>query len=197
MGLVPVNFRPGDTTIASSRPLPSPARVRRICLPPSPSTKHESSSRSPIPCEMDDPARRLGPPAALLLRLRPTLLAGAFAAAALDPRGVAGFYYHPRMVAVVHLVTLGWITASILGALYLVGPMALRLPLPARRGDFAAFGAYAIGVTGMVGHFWLAEPRGMVWGAALVTAALLHVGVRVLRALPAAPLSPVRLPCGL
>jgi hypothetical protein len=117
-------------------------------------------------------------------------LAAAFASAALDPLGLAGFYYHPRMVAVVHLVTLGWITASILGALYLVGPMALRLPLPARRGDVAVFGAYALGVTGMVAHFWLAEPRGMVWGAALVTAALLHLGVRVLRALPAAPLPP-------
>lgn len=115
-------------------------------------------------------------------------LAAAFAAVALDPRGLAGFHYHPRMVAVVHLVTLGWVTASILGALYLVGPMALRLPLPARRGDAVVFGAYAVGVVGMVAHFWLAEPRGMVWGAALVTAAVLHLGARVLRALPAAPL---------
>lgn len=56
-------------------------------------------------------------------------LATAFAAVALDPRGVAGFFYHPRMLAIVHLVTPGWITASILGALYLVGPIALRTEL--------------------------------------------------------------------
>jgi hypothetical protein len=38
-----------------------------------------------------------------------------------DPRGVSGFFYHARMVGIVHLVTLGWITASILGSLYIVG----------------------------------------------------------------------------
>jgi len=36
---------------------------------------------------------------------------------ALDPRGVSGFFYHSRMLAIVHLVRLGWITASILRAL--------------------------------------------------------------------------------
>src|SRR5690606_5046432 len=81
-------------------------------------------------------------------------LAAAFAAVALDPRGVAGFYYHPRMVAVVHLVTLGWITASILGAVYMIGPMALRMPMPARTADRWAFGLFATGVIGMVIHFW-------------------------------------------
>src|SRR6185503_7843074 len=58
-------------------------------------------------------------------------LALAFAAVAADPRGVSGFFYHARMLAVVHLVTLGWITASILGSLYLVGPIALRAEFPA------------------------------------------------------------------
>ena len=53
-------------------------------------------------------------------------LAFAFGAVALDPRGVSGFFYHARMLGIVHLVTLGWITASILGSLYVVGPIALR-----------------------------------------------------------------------
>ena len=46
--------------------------------------------------------------------------------------GVGGFTLgsialirRPRALAVVHLVTLGWITASILGALYMIVPMAL------------------------------------------------------------------------
>lgn len=115
-------------------------------------------------------------------------LAAAFAAVALDPRGVAGFFYHPRMVAVVHLVTLGWITSSILGAIYMIGPMALRLPMPARAADRWAFGLFVEGVTGMVVHFWIAEASGMVWSAGMVTLALLHVALRVLRALPAAPI---------
>ncbi|HEX5715205.1 MAG TPA: hypothetical protein VF179_03535 [Thermoanaerobaculia bacterium] len=115
-------------------------------------------------------------------------LAAAFAAVALDPRGVAGFYYHPRMVAIVHLVTLGWITSSILGAVYMIGPMALRMPMPARAADRWAFGLFVAGVSGMVIHFWIAEPSGMAWAAGMVTLAVSRVAWRVLGALPAAPI---------
>ena len=90
-------------------------------------------------------------------------LAAAFATAALDPRGVGGFFYHPRMLAVVHLVTLGWIGSSILGAIYVVGPLAFRMPLPAGRVDYAAFASYAVGVVGLVGHFWTDTPAGSAW----------------------------------
>jgi hypothetical protein len=41
-------------------------------------------------------------------------LATALAALAVTPRSLVGFFYHPRLLAVVHLVTLGWISASIL-----------------------------------------------------------------------------------
>src|SRR5262245_43780339 len=54
------------------------------------------------------------------------------------PRAVAGFFYHSWMVAIVHLVTLGWITFSILGAISIVGPLALGMPMPARRADYWA-----------------------------------------------------------
>jgi hypothetical protein len=105
-------------------------------------------------------------------------LGEAFALLVAAPVTFSGFFYHPKMVAVVHLVTLGWITGSILGALYLVAPMALMAKLPARRTDFAACGVYAVGVLGMVSHFWLDSPRGMVWSAATVTLALLWVAAR-------------------
>jgi hypothetical protein len=62
-------------------------------------------------------------------------LAAALAVAALDTRGVGGFFYHPRMLAVVHLMTSGWISSSILGPIYIVGPLAFRMPLPARPAD--------------------------------------------------------------
>ena len=55
-------------------------------------------------------------------------LALGFAALVVSPGLPAGFFHHPRMVALVHLVTLGWITSSILGAFYIVGPLALRMP---------------------------------------------------------------------
>jgi hypothetical protein len=128
-------------------------------------------------------------------RLLPTLyfaashiaLALAFGAVAWDPLGVAGFFYHARMLAVVHLVTLGWITSSILGALYLVGPIALRVTFSARWTDYTAFALVAIGIIGMVAHFWIAEYGGMAWSAATVTAGILIVAGRVLPSLSSAP----------
>lgn len=111
----------------------------------------------------------------------------AFLVAAVAPHTLVGFYYHPRMLAVVHLVTLGWITGSILGALYLILPMALRSPLPARAADRWALAAFVIGTLGMVSHFWIGEASGMVWSALLVVAAIARVGWRVLAALRRAP----------
>jgi len=134
----------------------------------------------------------------LYLGLAHASLAVALAVVAVDPGGVAGFYYHPRLVAVVHMVTLGWISGSILGALYLVGPLAFRTSLLARRGDYIAFASFAIGVVGMVSHFWIESLSGMAWSALLVLASLGHVGARVVRGLRHAPV-PVeaRLPVGL
>lgn len=115
-------------------------------------------------------------------------LALAFAAIAADPRAAAGFYYHAHLAGIVHLVTLGWITMSILGALYVVGPIALRTPLPARRGDALAFASVVIGIIGMVGHFWIEEFSGMGYSGVMVVAGVLYVGSRVVRGLRAAPI---------
>ena len=91
------------------------------------------------------------------------------------PETTGGFFYHPRMLAEVHLVTLGWITSSILGSLYLIGPMALRTPVRAGRLDRWAFAGYLVGVSAMVSHFWIDEPVGMVWGAVLVASGITFV----------------------
>jgi len=103
--------------------------------------------------------------------------------AGLWPRAVAGFFYHSWMVALVHLVTLGWITFSILGAIYIVGPIALGMPMPVRRGDYWAYGCAIVGVIGMVAHFWIQEFGGMAWSAATVTLGILFVASRIVRGL--------------
>jgi hypothetical protein len=118
----------------------------------------------------------------LYVTLAHAALALAFAAVAADPRAVAGFFYHARMLAVVHLVTLGWITCSILGALYIVAPVALRVTLRAGWLDYTACGFVAIGIVGMVAHFWIAEYSGMAWSAATVTAGILMAGAPILPA---------------
>lgn len=98
-----------------------------------------------------------------------------------------GFFYHPRMLAIVHLVTVGWITSSILGALYLVGPIALRMPLPARWPDYLAAGLVIVGLTGIVSHFWIVEYRGMSWSGGTVAAGVMLVAARVAGPLRRAP----------
>jgi hypothetical protein len=115
-------------------------------------------------------------------------LALAFGAVALDPRGVSGFFYHARMLAIVHLVTLGWITASILGSIYIVGPIALRVWFPATWIDYSAFAFILIGIAGMVSHFWLGEYGGLAWSAATVGIGIMVVGVVVVRRLRGAAL---------
>lgn len=114
-------------------------------------------------------------------------LAAAFAEVAIAPHEISGFFYHPRMIAVVHLVTLGWISGSILGALHLVGPMALRTAMPARRIDYWACGVYALGSTGVIAHFWIEEFSGVAWSGLLVTLVFAHVGRKFLRPLRQAP----------
>lgn len=125
----------------------------------------------------------------LYVALAHVALMTAFAVIAADPRSVAGFFYHSRMLAIVHLVTLGWITSSILGALYIVGPVALLTRLPANWLDYTAFALVGIGVTGMIGHFWIAEYGGMGWSGITVAAGIVLVAVRHLPRLLRAPIA--------
>jgi cbb3-type cytochrome oxidase subunit 1 len=88
-------------------------------------------------------------------------LALAFVFAACSPHAVAGFFYHSWLVGLVHLVTLGWITFSIFGVVYIAGPLGLRIEMPERRLDLVAYGFAVVGLIGMVGHFWIQEYGGM------------------------------------
>ena len=74
-------------------------------------------------------------------------LALAFALTGWNPYAVAGFFYHSRMVAIIHLITIGWIAMSVLGMVYIVLPMTFGLAFPARKGDYAA---YALAVIGLI-----------------------------------------------
>ena len=115
-------------------------------------------------------------------------LALAFGAVAVDPRGVSGFFYHARILGIVHLITLGWITASILGSLYIIGPIALRSWIPATWLDYTAFALVVIGIIGMVAHFWIQDYAGMAWSAVTVGFGIIAVGVHVVRCLDTAAL---------
>src|SRR5262249_10499328 len=76
-------------------------------------------------------------------------------------------------------VTLGWITFSILGSIYIVGPLALRMEMRAQRLDYVAYGLALIGLVGMVGHFWIEEYAGMAWSAGTAAAGVLYMTGRI------------------
>lgn len=104
------------------------------------------------------------------------------------PRAVAGFFYHSWMLALVHLVTLGWITFSIFGAFFIVGPLALRIEMRVRRLDYAAYALGLIGLVGMVGHFWIEEYSGMAWSAGTITAGTFYMTARIAVSVRRAPI---------
>ena len=89
---------------------------------------------------------------------------------------LTGHYYHPRLLALVHVVALGWITLAILGASYQLIPVAIERPLWSERLARWQLAALVAGIVGMVSHFWIGRWAGMAWAAALVGAgALAHV----------------------
>lgn len=112
-------------------------------------------------------------------------LAAALLVLLIDPALPGGSFYQPRMVALVHLLTIPWLSGSILGSFYIVGPLALRVPMPAGRADWIAFGGFVFGATGMIAHFWINTYDGMAWSAGFVSGAIAWVGIRAWRGLPA------------
>jgi hypothetical protein len=114
----------------------------------------------------------------------------ALLALAWEPTIAAGFFYHPRLVAAVHLVTIGWLTFSIYASLYIVGPLALRIALPARATDYAVCVMAVLGLVGAVGRFWRNDIASAGWWAALVLPAAVLLAGRLWMTLPRAPVQP-------
>jgi hypothetical protein len=99
--------------------------------------------------------------------------------AACWPQAVAGFFYHAWLIGLVHLVTLGWISFSILGTIYIVGPLALQMEMPPRTLDYVAYASAVVGVIGMVGHLWIQQHAGMAWSAGTVASGVMYMTVRI------------------
>jgi hypothetical protein len=100
---------------------------------------------------------------------------------------LSGHYYHPRLLALTHVLALGWITLAIFGATYQFVPVVIERPLRSERVARWQLPAIAAGIAGMVGHFWLGRWDGLAWAAALVgVGALAHVAnvALTLRGLP-------------
>jgi hypothetical protein len=92
---------------------------------------------------------------------------------------LAGHYYQPRVLALTHAVTLGWITLTIMGASYQIVPIVLGCPIWSERLARWQLGLTAVGIVGLVAHFFIAEWSGLAWAAGLVA---LGVGLHLVNA---------------
>ena len=89
------------------------------------------------------------------------------------PEIARGLFPLPRVAAVTHLFTLGWITTTILGALYQFLPVALQTPIRSERLAHLTFVLYAPGLALFVGGLLFGRHTPMLAGAALFGTGLL------------------------
>jgi hypothetical protein len=81
---------------------------------------------------------------------------------------LAGHYYQPRILALTHTVTLGWITLTIMGASYQIVPIVLGRAIWSERMARWQLALMVTGIVGIVGHFAIGQWSGLVWSAGLV-----------------------------
>lgn len=89
------------------------------------------------------------------------------------PTAAAGGFSAPRVAGVVHLFTLGWITTTIMGALYQLLPVALGAPVRSEAMGHVSFWLYAPGVVLLVSGLVLGEILLTLVGASAAAAGLL------------------------
>lgn len=110
-------------------------------------------------------------------------LIGLGLAIALRPDALGATDAHPLAVAMTHGLTLGWISASILGSLYMVLPLALAARLTVHAPDLAMAVGFALGAMGVIATTAIGRTDLIVWPGALCAATFAWVGTRALRAL--------------
>ena len=119
------------------------------------------------------PASGLSPiiPLAYLVCAAVAILAASLSVSWLAPE-LAGHYYHPRLLALTHTVTLGWVTLAIMGASYQLIPIVLEREIWSERLARWQLAILAVAVTGMVVHFQLGT-----WPGLAAAAGLLAIGI--------------------
>ncbi len=83
-------------------------------------------------------------------------------------RDIEAFFYQPRVLAVTHTFTLGWISLAITGVLYRFVPALTKQPLRRPWLGRLQVASFVIGVAGLVAHFWMGRLSGMAWSAAVL-----------------------------
>ncbi len=91
------------------------------------------------------------------------------------------FFYQPKVLALVHTLTLGVITAVMMGVMYRYVPALVHRPISFSRLAHPQLLLFVVGVVGMIAHFAIGSWVGLWWSA---TAVLLSVVLFALCQLP-------------
>jgi hypothetical protein len=94
-----------------------------------------------------------------------------------------GSFKTPGLLALVHVLTLGWITTTILGAAFQLVPVALQVGLHSERLANALLPVYLVGVVTLIIALWQFQVTWMIVGATLlliVALGYLYLMVRTL-----------------
>ena len=102
------------------------------------------------------------------------LLVGAYALVWLAPQLAGGFFLMSQVTGSAHFFTLGWLTTSIMGALYQLLPVVLAQPIRSQRAAHASFWLFVPGLAAFIGGL-----LGGVHALMLAGAALFGTGVLV------------------
>lgn len=116
---------------------------------------------------------------------------GAFAVAALAPELANGVFFAPRVVAAVHVFTLGWIVLSIFGALCQFLPVAIGRRLRWQTLAHVTFALLVLGAAGFIAGQILARRGLVVAGASTLSAAFVLFAVNLAVTLAAVRERPV------
>lgn len=75
------------------------------------------------------------------------------------PELLSTYHYNQHIIAVTHLVVLGFVTSVVMGATYQLVPVALETPLFSERLARWQFPVHLVGFVGMVWAFWVWDMR--------------------------------------
>lgn len=80
-----------------------------------------------------------------------------------------GHYFHPRILAITHLTTLGWITLIIFGTLYQLIPIITNIDLYSIKLSFVTFFCVIVGTILLAISFWFFSVGFLIQLAAIIT----------------------------
>jgi hypothetical protein len=81
-------------------------------------------------------------------------LLGAISLIFLRPEVLTTYHYNQYVIAITHLMVLGWIGSVVMGAMYQLVPVALEAKLFSQRLAAVQFALHFVGFCGMVWMFW-------------------------------------------